>query len=309
MGRPLSKKYFGNKNPNGIGGESVASVTVGTPGSYSNISTPVSASMTNAPALPGGTGAVLGPVLMSANTASVTGTQTGTYHVGDLLSVSSAYGSYKAYVASLTGTVVATVNFSGTGGSGGTWHDSLPTGPSIPTLTTTQGSNGTGAQIVVSSWSVASIGVVSGGAGYTTTTGPVTVTAPGGAVVNTPAVAYANMSETALAAIAAHAYVPGGSSTKLADIVSQRSDFSYIMTTSDGTGRCTLVASSSPTAGQAYIKATDANGSTYFVTHLTAHRARLVQWSVNNSFIFPSGYEADWSLATPVGNVVQIENY
>lgn len=78
MGRPISKKYFGNLNTpggfNGVGGEGVALVTIGT-NPVSTLSVTVSFS---APDIPGGTTAT-GVVVKPANTVTaVTVTNSGT---------------------------------------------------------------------------------------------------------------------------------------------------------------------------------------------------------------------------------------
>lgn len=101
MGRPLSKKYFGNRNigtggdqttgnlsnsqnygDDRIGGEGVASVTINTEGTYT-AGLPTATFST--PDLPGGvraTGTVHGHALSAATTANGTG-----YRVGDVLTV------------------------------------------------------------------------------------------------------------------------------------------------------------------------------------------------------------------------------
>lgn len=67
-----------------------------------------------------------------------------------------------------------------------------------------------------------------------------------------------------------------GSSTSLGDINSQKGSRRYKVTTSDGTAVCNLVASSSPTIGNAYINATDSATGTYWVIKLTNHHATIV---------------------------------
>jgi hypothetical protein len=99
MGRPLNKKYFGNRNigtggneagsgggqnfaDDKIGGEGVGSVTINTAGTYTAGLPTVSFST---PALPGGvqtTGTVHGNALSAATTSNGTG-----YRVGDVLTV------------------------------------------------------------------------------------------------------------------------------------------------------------------------------------------------------------------------------
>jgi hypothetical protein len=88
MGRPLNKKYFGNRNigslsttaDNHIGGEGVASVTIGTPGTYTS-SLPTATF--KAPSIPTGvraTGTVHGNALTAVASAAGTG-----YNLADVL--------------------------------------------------------------------------------------------------------------------------------------------------------------------------------------------------------------------------------
>jgi hypothetical protein len=89
MGRPLNKKYFGNRNigttgtgDNRIGGEGVASVTINTVGSYT---TALPTATFSTPDIPGGvrtTGIVHGNALSASTTANGSG-----YNFGDTLTV------------------------------------------------------------------------------------------------------------------------------------------------------------------------------------------------------------------------------
>lgn len=63
------------------------------------------------------------------------------------------------------------------------------------------------------------------------------------------------------------------SGTKIGDIIKQTNDRRYKVKTADGIAKCILVSTTSPTSGQAYIKATDTDGGTYLVEKLTAHMA------------------------------------
>lgn len=120
MGRPLAKRFFGNRNlgsgsttnDDGIGGSRVASVTVTAAGNYA----PGTARPTVSFSTPdlSGVGAVqaAGTVSYRARTltAAVSGTQTKAYQVGQVLTMSitgTAYGT-TATVATLAGT--STIN-------------------------------------------------------------------------------------------------------------------------------------------------------------------------------------------------------
>lgn len=131
MGRPLNKKYFGNRNigtggneagsgggqnfaDDKIGGEGVGSVTINTAGTYTAGLPTVSFST---PALPGGvqtTGTVHGNALSAATTSNGTG-----YQVGDVLTVA---GGTKTSAATFP---VASITTLGTPGitNGGSLYD------------------------------------------------------------------------------------------------------------------------------------------------------------------------------------------
>ena len=81
MGRPLNKKYFGNRNvgtgasgDDGLGGNRVSSVTIDTPGSYTTATTVTFA----APDLAGAGGVTAtGTLVYEALSATVSGTMVG----------------------------------------------------------------------------------------------------------------------------------------------------------------------------------------------------------------------------------------
>ena len=80
MGRPLSKKYFGNKVVGGLGGEGVASVVLNALGAYTT--RPVFTF--SAPGLPGGITAT-GTVTSEGATAAINGTATKAYKTAQVI--------------------------------------------------------------------------------------------------------------------------------------------------------------------------------------------------------------------------------
>lgn len=214
MGRPIKSKYFGTRKGQGVGGEGVSLVTIGTnPESTQTVTV-----VFGAPNLSGGTQAV-GSVVKTGNTVtSVTITEPG-----------SGYTS------------APSVSFTGTGMS--------VVGSATATLTT-----------------------------------------------------------SVLDVIACTAYIPSGSSAVTGDIQEQVASKKYRVITAQGTGACKLVTTSTLAAGEMFIGATDANGSTYFVKKLTARRAVLVQRTVNGSFLFGNNAAAGWSLDSASAGVVVIDN-
>lgn len=99
----------------------------------------------------------------------------------------------------------------------------------------------------------------------------------------------------------------GGSSAVTGDIIRQVGSNKYVVQTAQGIGRVTLV-TSAPGAGEARIAATDSAGETYWVTKLTAHRARLTQNSGGGGSLYATGDTAPWSFDPAAGSVVQIAN-
>jgi hypothetical protein len=112
-------------------------------------------------------------------------------------------------------------------------------------------------------------------------------------------------------AIIIHANIDG--TTAVADIIRQVRTRGYkVKTAIDGVGVCNLVADDTPAVGKAYIIATDDNGNTYFVTKLTAHKARLERFTHNESeWLFANGESARWTFGNAQAGdrkSVQIEN-
>lgn len=175
-----------------------------------------------------------------------------------------------------------------------------------PRTTTTNSANGTGATLTVT-YGVLSVPVTNAGDGYVDAA-DAAVTFSAGA-----AAATAVLTATGTNVILAHAYVVDGTQTLDADIIKQTSTNEYLMETTEGQSICTLVASDSLSEGQAYIKATDALSSTYYVTKLTAHLAVLEQWAAGESgFVHSGGTDTPWTLEStsidPTGETVQIES-
>lgn len=92
------------------------------------------------------------------------------------------------------------------------------------------------------------------------------------------------------------------------DIIKQVSTRRYKVKTSDGIAVCKLVADSTPGFREAFIKATDDDGNTYYVTKLTRHRAVLSRWNEENTFLFETGASVPWSFDSTANGRVIIEN-
>ncbi len=310
MGRPLNKRFF-DPVPSS-NGEGVASVTVtdGTRGNYAVLPTVTF----SAPELPGGATPTSTRVMRLRSVSVNAGGAD--YEVGDILTIggATAAGTYTTQAAirvasigaggTITGFSAFTVSPSSRGE-----YTVLPakSGSSVLALDLVYGtgSGGSGATVNVT-WEVSALTVTDSGSGYVDVP---TVTFTGG-TGGTNATGTAVLTTTGTNVILAHAWVVGGTETLDADIIKQTSTNEYLMATTEGQSVVTLVADATPEEGQAYIKATDALGSTYFVTKLTAHLAVLEQWTVNGSFVYAPGDEAPWSFdisGDTEGQIVQIE--
>lgn len=381
MGRPLSKKHFGNTGPSGLGGEGVASVVLSALGNYTT--RPVFTF--SGPQIVGGVTAT-GTVTSEANLGTISGTQTKAYQVGQVLTA--ANGSTWTVSTITTGTTISTVIITGTGGQFSCGAATLTVGQSVtisgtyggtgsitgysnPTTYYIGATNGTTTFTLVSSYAAAISGTggaivtaagtptgltytvnsvtsrvvtvtvanrssfeatltgtamattsVAGGEGVLITSTyrakAVVITLAGSGYTSSPtatpteSVTFTSvaLSTTTANAITNSSFIPaanGGSSAVAGDIVRQVNTRSYKVTTAQGTGICKLVAAA-PTAGQMTIAATDANGSTYYVTKLTARKATLTRNVVNGLFLFATGSTAQWGLGAAAGVVVQVAN-
>jgi hypothetical protein len=311
MGRPLPKRFFGNENvgtagttDDGIGGDSVASVVLNALGAYTT--RPVFTF--TAPQLPNGVTAT-GTITSEATTAAVTTAGTG-YVVGDLLTLTSAGGSAIAYVASVSTGAIATVNFTGTGASRGSFQ-ALPGAKFPATLTSGRlcaGGSGTGAELTVT-FRAKAVLIVEQGSGYTAV--PTAATGPTQSVTFT-SVAVTTDGETtrytrdSFNTIRITAKLPGGTALE-SDIISQKHSRRYKIRNTDGTGVVSLVAAA-PNAGEATIVATDISNKTYYVTKLTRHLATLTQYG-SSGWEFATDQSVPWTFGTAVLDVsVKISN-
>jgi hypothetical protein len=321
MGRPLNKKYFGNRNTgsasvttdDGIGGKKVASVTITTPGSYTTATTVAFSTpdLTGAGAVRA-TGTIVYEGLSAVATVGGTG-----YLVGDLLTVTTAGGSAIAYVATLAGDgstgEVATVNFTGTGASRGSFT-SLAAGAQATTDNSVAGANCT----LTVTYRVKSITITEQGSGYTDAADAAVTfaagTAAGTAVLETDS-GSAGSSTNQENAIVVTAFIPaadGGTAAATGDIVKQTNDKRYKVKTSEGTGICQLkTTAAANAAGEMSIKAIDSEGKNYLVAKLTSRKVVLVPAALGGSAgtQFASGASAKWTFGSAVLNdTVTIEN-
>jgi hypothetical protein len=327
MGRPLNKKYFGNRNVGtdgtyssadaGLGGQTITSITLG--------GTNNSTGFTNGST----TQATIAAPDLSGESA-VTATATIVTYAAGALTNATTYGTYTGTGVSAAGTFTAVAQKSTNGsGTGATFNVAKTSGTAYSsTITVTLASAGSGyvsgntitldganlggvtstndltftiGTFVATTGTISSITVTNGGDGYTTvptvtlstgTKGTLTVTA----VLSTDNTATVPGSLTNREnAIQVTANVTGTARAK-SDIIKQVSGRRYKVENQDGAGIVALVAATPSTAGQATINATDASSGTYYVTKLTAHLAVVTQ---NTGTTFTTGTAVPWTFTSP----------
>jgi len=310
MGRPLAKRFFGNRNvgsaststDNKIGGEGVASVVLNAVGAYTT--RPVFTF--TAPQIPGG---VTATGTISSEVESVTavgGTQVG-YTVGQLITITDTDAVLR--VATLSaGDDAATFDF--TGGSRGNF--TTLTSGAQPTT-----SDGTGTGLTVTlSFRAKEVVVTEKGSGYTsaptsTPTQSVTFTSVALTTESGPVGSVTNQEN----AIIVRAKTTSAGSVLLGDIQAQKGSHRYKVKTTDGTAVCKLVATATPAVNEVCMLASDITGNDYFVMKLTSRTVVIKQKSGGASYEFadptayPNGQIVKWTFGTPVINTsVKIEN-
>ena len=299
MGRPLNKKYFGNRNvgtavtaDDGIGGNQVASVTLVDLGAYTTRPT-VTFSDPDKLALGGvrATGTVTSEV---ESVTAVGGTQTG-YTVGQLVTVDGTDAVLRVATIGGTGGDDA-LTFDFTGGSRGTFT-TLTSGAQATT------SNGAGAGLTVTlRFRAKAVVITNAGSGYTDATDAAatfTQSVTGTTVLGTSAVVGQN--ENAISMVA---FLTGGSAGAV-DIIRQVSTTRYKVTDGTRTGIVALQTTEANAAGEGSILATDAAGDTYYVTKLTAHKATLKR---GTGTVYTDGAAVPWTFGTATSTVCKIAN-
>ena len=324
MGRPLNKKYFGNRNigttgttaDNGIGGEGILAITAAAEKGdvLINSSYPAPLLVKPTPTIPGGvtsTSRVIWEVDRIALTSGGSNYETTGFPVNVTFT-----GLGGGVIGRMTATdagaaTTAGINFTTTGFNRGEFIDTPPTAALTYEVCTP--ANGTGgadnAQCQVF-FRVKRIEVLTSGSGYTgtetfswNTAGCSVDPAPGvptfTKTVDTGLIGSSTNQENA---IIIHANTSaGGTTAKVGDIIKQTATRNYKVKTADGIKVCKLGTTDTPAPKGAYITATDDNGNTYFVTKLTAHRVTLVQWDQNGTspWLYATGNDiAKWSFTS-----------
>jgi hypothetical protein len=316
MGRPLNKKYFGNRNvgapsaaDDGIGGKSVASITLNAVGSYT--ARPV-ITLTGAPDLVGGIAATA-TITSEVSSGVITTAGTG-YSSNETIVLSTDGGSATALITAVNSSGAITgISFTNAPADRGSF-EALP-GVKVAA---TSGS-GTGAEITLTFRAKAV--VVVPGSGYKAITPTAAVNAGGVTFTSVNMTTPVNNSNPVGsgfnpdAGIIAYAYT--GSSRKQADITKQVSTDRYKVNTTDTAGVPVIAKlktdGAASAAGEMTIKATDSSGKTYYVQKLTSRNAAIVPYGATGHE-FPLNADStpqrvQWTLSSATANEsVTIEN-
>ena len=333
MGRPLNKKYFGNRNigtggdqvggslsnsqnyaDDKIGGEGIASINWSTLGSFSGngaVQVLTAVPALPAPTLPDGVQATWS-VLFEVESV-FTGSGKLNLAVDDRFNVTSIPGMI-AKVTDISGTnAIFSVTTTGASRGAPLALAAIPQDTVGITLTKIDGPGTAGTFLVDILFRVASVSITEKGSGYTgaetftfAKPGTTSGTVPAGTIVLTTENGIVGTTGNQENAIVIRANVTGAGSTgAVCDIIRQVSTRRYKVTDGTNIGIVEIGTDDSPENGEGYIIATDTGGATYYVTKLTAHKATLV--NKTGSPLFADNTAVAWAFTASTG-VVAIEN-
>lgn len=153
---------------------------------------------------------------------------------------------------------------------------------------------------------VQSLTVTNSGTGYNTTGSLAITYTPSSA--GTAVTFVATTSTTRPSAIQIISYIGTGSSAiSGGDIIKQESSQRYLVRNAQGVGTCKL-STGTLAAGQMHIIATDWTGATYWVTKLTARKARVVNRTSTSTAIYSMNKMAPWTLGSSTGTYVTLSH-
>jgi hypothetical protein len=153
---------------------------------------------------------------------------------------------------------------------------------------------------------IQSLTVTTPGTGYNTTASLTITYTPSSA--GSAATFVATTTTNRQDAIQIVSYIGTGSSAiSNGDIIKQESSQRYLVRNAQGVGVCKL-STGTLTAGNMHIIASDWTGATYWVTKLTARKARLVNRTSTSTAIYSMNKMAPWTVGTTTGTVVTLSN-
>lgn len=337
MGRPLSKKFIGNRNigstgtgdDNGIGGEGLDAFTLAAQKGSLIVNSAYSAPILQipAPTLPTGVQATATVVWEIESIVVTNGT------------VGHNYSNAAFTLTGLTGSTTPVTLAIASNGSGvhepqtftytarGSWTTAaIPRAASTYQIAQVGADNGGDSQCNVK-FRVKSITIDEKGSGYTsapTLSWSTAGTNTGGTAVGAPTVTltadsgFVGSSTNQENAIQITAWVPAtgtagnisgnGTSAVVGDIVRQTGNGKYIVRTAQGVGRVKLVAGT-PAVGEATIIATDSAGGNYYVTKISDRRCNIVKGNQSGTQFTTgtAGINVSWTFNGTSGDKVLAE--
>jgi hypothetical protein len=330
MGRPLNKKYFGNRNvgsgsttaDDGIGGEGVASISLATQGSFvvNNTYQNFPYLSIGAPNIPTGVQATVDVVFELNTVSGTTGNGSG-YTTGLSTSITGLGGGAIVHLTVNGSGAVTGVDLTTSGAYRGDFRRGDFTGNNITSFQVVQGTANT--LQITCTFRVKSITVTEKGSGYISLpalawqghnfTGQ---TVPSG---NTPALTTDNtVNGNQYASESGDANVVGYqdkaiiavdiATSEIVDIIKQENTHRYKVRTSSGTKFLNLADPTSASTGL-YIQATDSSNYSYWVSKLNGHKATVEQLSNSGpNFRFASNTAVPWTFSNPDATNVKIRN-
>jgi len=299
MGRPIKKQFFGNTittykdhatgGKTGVGGEGVLSISISNTGTNYSKGTTVSFATPN---VTGGIRATGHPVF---------GWGPSGFGISSIVidNPGSGYTSAPVMTVTKAPTITSTTNSGLTATN--TFTVSSVTGIAIGMLIA-GAATGSAGYVTAINGNVISSTVNNNGPW--TNAANLTFTDNGASFAKT-----VNLTSGRPNAISFASTLTGGTVRTTGDILKQESSRRYLIQNTDGKGVCKLVAKANADllAGEMNIIATDYNGNTYFVTKLTARKARLEQY-VNNeaAWLVDDGGVAGWTIGAATTTRVSI---
>jgi hypothetical protein len=344
MGRPLNKKYFGNRNigsasvttDDGIGGSAISSIALGAANNSASYTAGATQISIAAPTIPNGVNAigslVVGPAgafltiaaaTSGTNRSTFTATGTGTTATGTYTGlVQKAGGTTTGTGAVFTITKATTGTNYATGGvltvitatSKGTGYvvgDTIKIdGALIGGVTTTNDITLTVVGAVAAAGTITGITITEGGSGYTTVPAVTLSTGTQGTLTVTAALA-ADTGNIRSAtndenAILMTARLTGGTAVTV-DVIRQVSTNRFKVTDGTRTGIVTLKASVATAAGEGSIRLVDTDGGTYFATKITSRKATITR-GTGSQAAFVTGTAVQWNMTAATATSLLVDN-
>jgi hypothetical protein len=344
MGRPLNKKYFGNRNigststaaDDKIGGSAIGSIALGAANNSASYTAGTTQISIAAPTLPNGVTAigslVVGPagafLTTAASTsgtnrttftatgtgAAVTGTYTGLVQKagGTTTGTGATFTIVKATTGTnyATGGVLTTITASSKG-TGYVVGDTIKIdGALIGGVTTTNDITLTVVGAVAAAGTITGITITEGGSGYTTVPAVTLSTGTQGTLTVTAALA-ADTGNVGSATyeentILMTARLTGGSAVTV-DIIKQVSARRYKVTDGTRTGIVKLKSSVATAAGEGSVRLLDSDSGTYFATKITSRKVVITR-GTGVQTAFATGTAVKWNMTAATADSLLVDN-